>query len=210
MPLIRKDRAGKPEAAAIPEADALSSLTAPSAEARFAAARRAAELPGGIEALGRALHVEPDPRVREAIFTALSRAGQAESAVAVMIPCLRSDDAGLRAGALDALRAMPSACRVHLPLLLGDRNPDVRLLACELARGLPADEGPRLLAGLLDAEPEVNVCAAAVEVLAEIGTTEALPALQRCAARFPEEAFLGFSIKVAADRIGSGDGGPRG
>ena len=41
----------------------------------------------------------------------------------------------------------------------------------------------------------------AVEVLAEVGGAEALPALARCAERFRGTPFLEFSIKVAADRI---------
>ncbi|MFZ3326051.1 MAG: hypothetical protein WA231_09235 [Methylocella sp.] len=46
-----------------------------------------------------------------------------------------------------------------------------------------------------------NVCAAAVDVLAEIGDVQALPTLWRCAARFPNDPFLAFAIKVAADRL---------
>ena len=76
---------------------------------------------------------------------------------------------------------MPQACRPHLPALLADSDADVRLLSCELARGLPDDEANRLLCDLLERETEKNVCAAAVEVLAEIGRPEALPALARCA-----------------------------
>ena len=47
----------------------------------------------------------------------------------------------------------------------------LRLLACELTRNLPSGEAARLLCGLLEHEAEPNVCAAAVEVLAEVGYT---------------------------------------
>ena len=47
-----------------------------------------------------------------------------------------------------------------------------------------------------------DLAAAAVEVLAEIGRPEALPALALCAERFAGDSFLAFSIKVATDRIG--------
>ena len=73
------------------------------------------------------------------------------------------------------LRAMPEACRPHLPALLADTDADVRLLSCELVRGLPDEEANRLLCDLLERETEKNVCAAAIEVLAEIGRPEALP-----------------------------------
>ena len=77
----------------------------------------------------------------------------------------------------------------------------MRLLSCELARGLPDEDANRLLCDLLEVETEKNVCAAAVEVLAEIGRPEALPSLTRCATRFDGDPFLAFSIKVAIDRI---------
>jgi HEAT repeat protein len=166
------------------------------------AARAAAEVPGGVAALGGALTRETDPRVREAIFTGLARLGTGESAAAVL-PYLRSDDAQLRIGALDALRAMPEAVAPHVPGLLADADPDVRVLACELARGLEAAEAIRALCDCLACEPEANVCGAAVEVLAEIGGPEALPELAACAERFQADPFLSFSIKVAAQRIGS-------
>ena len=108
----------------------------------------------------------------------------------------------LRTAALDALRAMPEASRPHVAGLLADPDADVRLLSCELARGLPEGEANRLLGDLLERETEKNVAAAAVEVLAEIGRPEVLPALARCAERFADDPFLAFSIKVATDRIG--------
>ena len=90
-----------------------------------------------------------------------------------------------------------------MPRLLADPDSDVRLLSCELVRGLPEGEANRLLCDLLERETEKNVCAAAVEVLAEIGRPEALPALARCAERFAGDPFLAFGIKVATDRIGA-------
>jgi HEAT repeat protein len=149
-----------------------------------------------------ALSKEPVARVREAIFTALAKIGSAESA-AVTIPYLRSDDAAQRTLALDALRAMPEASAQLLPGLLKDVDADVRLLACEIARALPANDASRLLAELIGSEQNANVCAAAIEVLAETGDAESLPILDRCAARFPEEPFLAFAIQIARDRIGS-------
>ena len=121
------------------------------------------------------------------------------------MPCLRSDDASLRTGALDALRAMPRrAVAPHLPRLLADPDADVRLLSCELVRDLPAERGQRGCCAICSTrETETNVCAAAVEVLAEIGGPEALPALARCAERFADDPFLAFAIKVATDRIGA-------
>lgn len=197
MPLIRRPSLPSEPPAAITPA----SLTHGTSDERWAAARAAATQPGGVALLAAALAQERDPRVLEAIFTGLARAATAESAAA-LLPLIRSEDASLRAGALDALRAMPEASRPHLARLLADPDADVRLLSCELVRGLPEGEANRLLGDLLDRETEKNVAAAAVEVLAEIGQSEVLPALARCAERFAGDAFLTFSVKVATDRIG--------
>ena len=193
MPLVRK-----PSTPATPTPPA--SVTEGTSDERWAAARLAAEKPDGVTVLSSALARENDPRVREAIFTGLARIATAESAAAV-VPYLRSDDASLRTGAIDALRAMPKASSLHLPTLLADTDADVRLLSCELARGLPDEDANRLLCELLEEETEKNVCAAAVEVLAELGRPEALPSLTRCATRFDGDPFIAFSIKVAIERI---------
>jgi HEAT repeat protein len=167
---------------------------------RRSAARALAAFPDGTNTLADALKTETDPRVREAIFTSLVRIGGRES-VNVVVPFIRSDNAGLRTGALDALRAMIGVVGPVLPALLSDPDPDVRLLACDLTRELPSDEATQLLCGVLAVEPEANVCAAAVDVLLEIGEAEALPLLQACAARFGDDAFLTFAVTTAMERI---------
>lgn len=201
MPFVRKPSTPAPPTVA-------ASLTGTTSDERWAAARAAVGKPDGVALLAGALSQESDARVREAIFTGLARIATTESAAAV-VPYLRSDDASLRTGAVDALRAMPQAAALHLPSLLADPDADVRLLSCELARGLPDGDANRLLCDLLEVETEKNVCAAAVEVLAEIGRPEALPSLTRCATRFDGDPFIVFSIKVAIDRIVAPPGTPR-
>jgi hypothetical protein len=66
-----------------------------------------------------------------------------------------------------------------------------------------------LLCELLEREAEANVCAAAVEVLAEIADRNAAPALSRCATRFPGDPFLTFAIEIAIGRLRSGSADPR-
>lgn len=195
MPLIRKDPSAAP-----PPVEA--SLSAASAEARWAAARARTQA-SDVADLAQALQAEGDPRVREAILTSLSRIG-GPAAVQAIIPLIRSDDASARTAALDALEAMPEALGESLPGLLSDADSDVRLLACELVRVLPGPEPARLLCDLVRTDPEPNVCGAAVEVLAEVGGPEALPALAACAERFSDQPFLVFSIAVARDRIAGG------
>ena len=199
MPLVRKpvDRA----AAATPDAAAvLQALGSNDADERWAAARAAAQVSGGATALIRALQLERDANVREAMLTSLARIGSDES-VEGLLSLLRSDDANARTGALDALRSMTGLQRDLLPRLLQDPDTDVRVLSCELARALPSDEATGHLCDLLTRERDVNVCAAAIDVLTEVGTAAALPVLQECGERFRETPFLAFAIEVATDRI---------
>ena len=202
MPLIRREPVHRAEPAGADLRQAVAALRSGAAEERWHAARSLAATPESAGMLGDALATERDGRVREAIFTSLTRLGTAESVEAI-IPHLRSDDAGLRAGALDALRGMIDTVRPRLPALLAEPDPDIRVLCCDLARDLSAADATELLSGVLERDPEANVCGAAIDVLAEIGTPAALPALEKCAARFRDQGFLTFAIKVAAERIAS-------
>ncbi|MGH6910354.1 MAG: HEAT repeat domain-containing protein [Phenylobacterium sp.] len=199
MPLIRSNSGAVPPPPAAPS----SALRDGATDARWSAARSLTAA-GDVPALGAALTTETDPRVREAILTSLARIGDAAAAEAVL-PHIRSDDADVRTAALDSLRAMPGGAAASLPGLLADPDADVRLLACEVVRALPQAGATQLLCELIEREPEANVCAAAIDVLAEVGGAEALPALASCAARFAAEPFLGFAIRVATERIRAGD-----
>lgn len=195
MPLVRKPSTIAAETPAPPSA-----LRTGATNERWSAAR-GLTAPADVPALTAALRAEPDARVREAILTSLARIGTPESAEAV-IPYIRSEDAGLRTAALDSLRTMPGhALAAGMPGLLADADPDVRLLACELLRTSPGARATQLLSDLIDRDPEANVCAAAIDVLAEVGGADALSSLERCAARFATEPFLVFATKVAIDRI---------
>ena len=105
-------------------------------------------------------------------MTALMRVGD-EASVQALLPYLRSQDAGQRAAAIEALQALPEAIAPFMAALLGDADSDVRILATELARNMPPKDATRVLCGLLEKEPHPNVCAAAVDVLAEVGTRDA-------------------------------------
>ncbi|GLH76679.1 hypothetical protein SSBR45G_15870 [Bradyrhizobium sp. SSBR45G] len=201
MPLVKRP-ASDTSPSAPDRAQLATKLLDGTDQERWDAARDALEHPDGLSLLGRALASERVPRVREAIFTALAKIDTPDAA-SVVLPYLRSDDAAQRTAALDALKAMPSAAGTHLPALLSDGDQDVRLLACEIARRLPADESARVLVELIEREDQANVCAAAIEVLAETGGPSSLPALARCGARFPDDPFLAFAVKAAADRIGA-------
>lgn len=199
MPLIRKTPGGgtppTPGVSATPDSA--------SPDARWAAIRRLAASPENAALLGECLKRERDKRVREAIFTALAQIGTRETAE-IALPYLRDDDAAVRTEAMGALCAMPGAILPRIPALLSDTDSDIRLLSCEIVRQLPASTATELLCHLLNNETQANVCAAAVEVLSEVGEPSALPILAKCAERFADVPFVAFAIQVAAARITGG------
>jgi HEAT repeat protein len=202
VPLIRKP-AQAPSDEPIAPADILQGLASPAEERRWKAARAASGDGRLVRPLADALQSETVPRVREALLTSLMRIGNTES-VAAVLPLLRSDEACLRVASLDALRIMVRGSDELLPSLLHDADVDVRILSCDLARVLPDGKATTLLCDVLRSEPDPNVCAAAVEVLAEVGRDDALPVLAACATKFSGTPFLVFAIQVASDRIRAG------
>lgn len=210
MPLIRKPPpAGPGTATPAPDpTSVLDALARGNDDERWSAARAAADLPSTAPGLGNALAREQSPIVREAIFSALVRIATPQS-VETVLPFLRSDDALIRTEASDALLAMKDAAWPYVPALLKDQDASVRILACVLVRDMPSQVAAGLCCELLDSEPEPNVCAAAVETLAEIGEPSALPALVRCADRFRATPFLEFSISIVIDRVRSRVSSPR-
>jgi len=196
VPLIR----GKGGASGETSGSQQAALDSPDADNRWTAARALAGQADAVPALAVALAREPIPRVREAMMTALIRIGNAAS-IEVLLPYLRSQDAGVRAAAIEALQALPDAIAPFMTPLLSDGDSDVRLLATELARNMEASEATRLLCELIEREQHPNVCAAAIDVLTEVGTPDALPVLERCSARFASTPFLPFAASVAMSRI---------
>jgi HEAT repeat protein len=203
MPLVRRPIDPSPAASGADQAAAREALRAADPDARWNAVRALGAEPASVAPLAAALEAEQVPRVREAIMTALMRIGN-EDSVKALLPSLRSQDAARRGAAIEALQALPEAIAPFLSLLLRDADSDVRVLAIELVRGLPGAEATRLLCEVLEHEPHPNVCASAVDALAEIGTREALPALEACARRFAGTPFLPFAISIATARL-SGD-----
>ncbi len=201
MPLLKK---GKPDDTAPPPPEPLDALVAElrhaDPERRWSAARRLGDTPGAAEHLAAALVTEKEPRVIEAIFTSLARRGGEESAVH-LLPLLRSDEAALRVGAIEALQTMPAALAQHIDALLRDPDSDVRIFAVEVTRKMPADWASASLCRLLDHEAHPNVCATAIDVLAEIGSVDAIPYLERCRARFADQPFLPFAIAAAIETL---------
>ncbi|TCP29656.1 HEAT repeat domain-containing protein [Sphingomonas sp. BK235] len=201
MALIKTSRPDPARAsAAAPALDALvAQLASPVAAERRAAVRALDAHPDGIAPLCARLAAEPAPSVREAMLAALVRRA-APAAVTALLPLLRDGSPAQRNAALEALALMPDLVAPHVAALLRDRDSDVRIFTVNLLGVLPHPEAARWLVEALD-DAHPNVCAAAVDGLAEIGDARALPALAALPARFPEDGFLAFAVQLACQRI---------
>jgi len=175
-------------------------LNDPDSGARRWAARDLADFPEAAEALARRLADETDNSVREVICTALTRIGGA-AVVEGVEPLLRSEDANLRNSAIEVLSALPQAVGPRIEALLHDEDVDVRIFAVNLLGELKHPEVPDWLKQVLHSDTHVNVVAAAIEVLAEVGSAKALPALQEARKRFADDPFIGFAADLAQQRI---------
>lgn len=208
MPFVKRDAAAPPAADQSSQdsaAAAIANLKSSQAETRWSASRSLGSRPEAVPALAVALGIEHVSRVREAIMTALIRIGDAAS-VSALLPYLRSQDAGLRAATIEALQNLPNAISPYIDQLLEDSDSDVRLLATELVRNMPAKNATQALCRLLEREQHPNVCAAAMELLAEVGTRDAVPALRSCAEQFAEVQFVAFAASTAIARISDAEG----
>ena len=164
------------------------------------AARDLARQPQASGLLGEQLLQETEPSVREALLTSLS-AIAGDGAVAALLPLLRSEDAQLRNGAIEALAGMPLAVAPRVAALLHDADSDVRIFTVNLLGDLRHAQVLPWLLQVLKFEPEVNVVAAAIEVLAEVGSPGDADALRATRTRFVDDAFIGFATDMAISRI---------
>ncbi|GEO81340.1 HEAT repeat domain-containing protein [Pararhodospirillum oryzae] len=180
--------------------DLLAALDAEESTTRRSAARALATHPEAAMALCDRVEIERSPSVRVVLFTTLIRLQSPEIA-ARLAGLLRSEDVALRNGAIEALQEMPAAVAPSLRALLADPDSDVRLFAVNILGALCHESAPEWLVEVIASEPHVNVCAAAVDALAEVGRPEAVPALQALRARFPDEPFMTFAIDTAVRRI---------
>lgn len=178
----------------------LAQLRSGDVEQRRWAARDLAVHHQAASALGEQLLRETDAAVREALLTSLASQAS-EAAAGALLPLLRSDDAQLRNGAIEALAGMPQAVGPRIAGLLGDTDVDVRIFTVNLLGELRHPQVLPWLLQVLAREPEVNVVAAAVEVLAEVGSPEHGSALRAAQARFAGDDFIGFAVDMAVERI---------
>ncbi|MBZ8142040.1 PBS lyase [Rubrivivax gelatinosus] len=164
------------------------------------AARDLAQYPAAAAAVCARLAIETDASVRTVLFSSAARLGSPE-VVQAMVQLLRSEEPGLRNGAIEVLAGLPAAVAPLIERLLQDTDSDVRIFTVNLLGELRHPQVPRWLDQVLLHDPEVNVVGAALEVLSEVGGTENLAALREVRRRFAGDAYIDFSAGLALERI---------
>ncbi len=163
------------------------------------AARDLAAHPAAASMLCARLFDESDAAVRAVLFSSAAQIG-GDEVVDGMLPLLRCEDAALRNGAIEVLAGLPEAVGPRIESLLHDSDSDVRIFTINLLGDLPHAKVPAWLGQVLQSERETNVVGAALEVLAEVGNPELLPALRAARERFADDPFITFAADVALER----------
>ncbi len=146
------------------------------------------------------LKKESNKSVREVIITSLIKIGD-RTAVEGLIECLRSDDAHLRNSAIEALKEMPDKVSRFMEDLIRDPDPDIRIFAVNIMESLRDRNVEDWLIRIIENDSHINVCGAAIDLLAELGTEKALPSLEKVKKRFSESPYIQFAAEMAISRI---------
>ncbi len=181
-------------------ASLVAELADPDPAARRWAARDLVDCPEAAAALAERLAVEAEAPVRAVILTSLTRLGS-EAALAGLLRCLRSEDAALRNEAIAAMQQLPGEVAPIMDDLLHDPDSDVRIFAVNILEALRHPDVEAWLIAVIERDPHVNVCAAAVDLLGEVGTGAARAALAGLQARFADEPYVQFAAGLALRRI---------
>lgn len=203
MPLIPGDpEPGEPGSEAGQKtAELLAELESDDPGRRHQVALRLAERAECFPVVCHALVREPAVEVRHAFFSGLIRLGN-ENVVEFLVGLLRSEDPGLRSGAVDALTQMPQLFSAQLEDLIRDPDGDVRLLAINVLEGMRHPDVPKWLHRVLEDEEDVNICAAAINAMAGHARETDIPLLEAVRARFADSPFVRFSVNAVLSEIG--------
>jgi len=159
--------------------------------------------PEAVETLCTQLANESNLAVVEAIFSSLIRIA-GTSVVQRLLPFLRSENAVLRNQTVEALQLLPDDLEPHMEELLHDDDADVRIFAINIIGNLKHSRVNTWLNQVIEQDINLNVCTTAVDVLAEVGTEENIPALKALPARFSNNSYVNFAVDLTIKRI-SGD-----
>lgn len=140
--------------------------------------------------------------VQEAIISSLIVIG-IEAVVVCCAELLRSDDAYVRNAAAEVLQVLEDRSLGMVRQLLGDEDPDVRILAVNVLGELRCKEAVELLRRVVALDPEINVVATAVEFLGEMGLSQEDRETIKAAVERFADPYLTFAAETALKKMGA-------
>ncbi|WP_341677704.1 hypothetical protein [Niveibacterium sp. SC-1] len=185
------------------ERDALlAQLAAASAAQRAEAAGFLADYRDSAEPLLAALAREGESAVRRRILSTLV-SWRDPAPIAALVARLRQVDGVSRNEIMDALRDVGGPVEREVPSLLAASDPDLRLYAFTVLRAQRSAQVLGWIEETLAHETDANVAAAALELLAQIGTPAEHAWLEAPGVRFADVPFIQFAIAAVARRTGT-------
>lgn len=178
-------------------------LFTPAVSERRWAARDLAQYKEASQFLLERLEKEKDISVREVILSSLL-AIRDEVAVKGLIELLKSDDAHLRNEVIETLKQMPEEVAPYIERLIKSEEPDLRIFAINIMESLRHPKVLEWLKEILENEENVNVCATALDLVAEIETDEILSSIKKVKEKFKDEPYIQFVSDLAIGRINEG------
>ncbi|WP_337062922.1 HEAT repeat domain-containing protein [Kineococcus sp. G2] len=175
----------------------LAQLRSADPEERRRAALDLAGVAEAVPALLTAARAEQQPTVRDAVLTTLAAHDLPEVA-RELAGWLGDDDAARRNAAVVTLQAMPTGAAAVLDDLLVTGDARVRTLAVMVISALVHPGVPDWLEAVVDADPDENVVAAAVDTAQQLEDDLARQLATAAAARFPANPYLQFLATLAA------------
>ncbi|MBF7073187.1 HEAT repeat domain-containing protein [Glaciecola sp. MH2013] len=164
------------------------------------AARDLASFDEAVGPLVKQLTEEKSHVVRDAIYLSLQKIGN-QDVVCQLIPFLSEEDAELRNSTIEVLQMIPEQIETHIISLLNHQDSDVRIFAIDILQVLAHAKTPEWLLSVLKDETHVNVVAAAVDRLAEVGTASMVRDIEEVKTKFSDEEYLMFACNTAIRRI---------
>ena len=168
--------------------------------ARRHAAQKIVTCQDGATVLIGRLQREENTAVREAILNSLLRLRD-PSIISGLADCLRSENVALRNDVIEVFKQLGSQAEPVLRALLADTDPDVRIFAVNILISERYSDAEQWAIEVIERDAHVNVCAAAVDLLCEVGTEASIDPLLRLKTRFVHEAYIQFAINLALKRI---------
>ena len=181
-------------------AEVVAALEAADASVRRDAVRAISGCADAVGVLIDHLRRETNTSVREVILTTLVRLND-PSVGPGLANLLRSEDAALRNEVIESLQQMGDAVAPLLDALITDPDPDVRIFVINILDSEHCSNVEARLIAVITHDAHVNVCAAAVDLLCEVGSEAAIEPLAHLKSRFPSEAYIQFAVDLALKRI---------